>query len=339
MHTTQARSRAVTRMSLVAALALGCRAEESGSGTGETGTGTSEATTSGTSSASGTSGTSAVDSESGVTPTSGGPDLPPARACNGDAVLCERRFDEVVFPCTHNSFAARDDGFQKINANQRHGVAQQLADGVRCLMLDVSDEEGTTVLCHGGCSLGRLEHSAVLADIAAFLGANPEEVLTIIYQDDLAVERIVADLEAAGLAGRTYAHDAGAPWPTLASMIDADTRLFVTAEVGGPPPAWFHHVWDLTWDTPYTFHGIDEFSCELNRGSVDNDLFLVNHWVSTVIDTPSEESAPMANAYDVLYGRASQCQREAGQRPNFVAVDFYEKGELFAVVRALNGLP
>ena len=28
---------------------------------------------------------------------------------------------------------------------------------------------------------------------------------------------------------------------------------------------------------------------------------------------------------------------EAGQLPNFIAVDFYEQGDLFAVVDALNG--
>jgi hypothetical protein len=315
---------------------LACRPEEGAStatATGGTGmVGASEGT-----------GNSVTGSPDGATstaaPTTGGADLPPARACNGHAALCERRFDEVVFPCTHNAFAARDDGFQKINANQRHGVARQLDDGVRCLMLDVSDDNGTTVLCHGGCALGRLEHATVLADIAAFLADHPDEVLTIIYQDDLPVDRIVADLTAAGLSERTYTHATGATWPTLGSMIDANTRLFVTAEVGGPPPPWFHHVWDLTWDTPYTFHGVDEFNCDLNRGSNDNDLFLVNHWLSTVIDTPSEADAGVANTYDVLYGRAKECQRVAAQVPNFVAVDFYDVGDLFKVVRALNGLP
>ncbi|HEY0135599.1 MAG TPA: hypothetical protein VGB85_16055 [Nannocystis sp.] len=275
---------------------------------------------------------------SGTPTTAGPPDLPSPRACNGDAALCERRFDEVVFPCTHNAFAARDDGFAQINANQQHGVAQQLADGVRCMMLDVQDLDGETALCHGGCALGKLDHLEVLRDIEGFLADNPDEVLTIIYQDDIASDRIVADLEASGLSQRVYTRTPGEPWPTLAAMIDADTRLLVTAENGGPPPAWFHHVWDLTWDTPYTFHSIEEFSCALNRGEIGNELFLVNHWVSTMFDTPSQPDAKIANAYDVLHARAVQCQQEARQLPNFLAVDFYEQGDLFAAVRALNGL-
>jgi hypothetical protein len=45
------------------------------------------------------------------------------------------------------------------------------------------------------------------------------------------------------------------------------------------------------------------------------------------------------NLFDFLHGRAVECQAAAGgDVPNFVAVDFYEHGDLFAVVKALNGL-
>ncbi len=321
---------------MLAATLLGCASQPGGS---DTSTGSEAPVTGTSSSTTGLSGGSSGSGGSGETPTSGGSDLPAARGCNGDAALCERAFDQVVFPCTHNAFAARDEGFAQVNANQLHGVAQQLEDGVRCMMLDVHDDDGETALCHGGCALGKLDHLEVLLEIEAFMVANPDEVLTIIYQDDVAADRIVADLEASGLAARAYTHEPGAAWPTLGTMIDAGTRLLVTAEVGGPPPAWFHHVWDLTWDTPYTFHAVEEFSCVQNRGTAGNDLFLVNHWLSTMFDTPSQADAKIANAYELLLGRASQCQTEAGQLPNFLAVDFYDQGDLFAVVRALNGLP
>jgi hypothetical protein len=42
--------------------------------------------------------------------------------------------------------------------------------------------------------------------------------------------------------------------------------------------------------------------------------------------------------FDVLHARAAGCQTDTGQLPNFVAVDFYDHGDLFAVVDALNGL-
>ncbi len=326
------RGRELATMTLLASLA--CAPAGSQEATGAAAESSSTASTTPTPTSSGeSSGSSGAGDSSGVAI-----DLPPARACNGRPELCERRYDEVVFPCTHNAFAAREAGFKQVNANQNHPIGQQLADGVRCMMLDVSLDGDEAAMCHGPCSFGRLVHLEVADEIAGFMTDHPDEVLTIIYQDDIEQEYIVADLELAGLTALAYVHASGEPWPTLGAMIDSNRRVVVTAESGAPPPDWYHHVWDLTWDTPYTFHSTQEFSCALNRGAQDNDLFLVNHWISTEFDTPSEADAKLVNVYDVLHARAAGCQTETGQLPNFVAVDFYDHGDLFAVVDALNGL-
>lgn len=56
--------------------------------------------------------------------------------CNGAPGLCGRRLDEVVFPGTHNSFAASArEGWHF--ANQRYGISRQLDDGIRGLLIDV----------------------------------------------------------------------------------------------------------------------------------------------------------------------------------------------------------
>lgn len=280
--------------------------------------------------------TVAADTTTGTTDAPTGTTGEPL-ACNGHAALCERRYDEVVYPATHNSYSSRDAGFSQLNANQRRTLAAQLEDGVRCLLLDVTEDAGETALCHGPCSFGKTPHAAALADIAAFLDAHPREVVTIIYEDSVPPSAVEADYVAAGLDGRVYTH-AGGEFPTLAAMIAADTRLVVTAEAGSPPPAWYHHVWDLAWDTPYSYKSADEFSCALNRGATDHPLFLLNHWVNSALDLPSEDNAKQVNTYEVLHGRAVQCMQESGDLPNFVAVDYYEQGDLFAVVDALNGL-
>jgi hypothetical protein len=60
----------------------------------------------------------------------------PTGGCNGSRALCERRLNEVVIPATHNSFSAAErPGW--LFANQRHGIARQLDDGIRGLLLDV----------------------------------------------------------------------------------------------------------------------------------------------------------------------------------------------------------
>ncbi len=53
---------------------------------------------------------------------------------------------------------------------------------------------------------------------------------------------------------------------------------------------------------------------------------------------PKPTNAAIVNAYDFLLGRARQCQQERAHLPNVVAVDFYRTGDLFRVVRTLNGL-
>ncbi len=59
-----------------------------------------------------------------------------AAGCNGSEALCVRRLDRVVFPGTHNSYAAADEpGW--LFANQRHGIERQLRDGIRALTLDI----------------------------------------------------------------------------------------------------------------------------------------------------------------------------------------------------------
>jgi hypothetical protein len=57
-------------------------------------------------------------------------------SCNGSVELCERRLDEVVFPGTHNSFAASDEPGWYF-ANQTYPISRQLHDGIRALLIDV----------------------------------------------------------------------------------------------------------------------------------------------------------------------------------------------------------
>lgn len=58
-----------------------------------------------------------------------------AEACNGHAELCERPYDQVAFPATHNSMAAASEpGW--FFAEQPDGIPAQLDAGVRTLLID-----------------------------------------------------------------------------------------------------------------------------------------------------------------------------------------------------------
>ena len=53
---------------------------------------------------------------------------------------------------------------------------------------------------------------------------------------------------------------------------------------------------------------------------------------------PKPSNAEIVNAYDFLLNRAQQCQAERKHLPNLIAVDFYRTGDLFEVVKTLNGI-
>jgi hypothetical protein len=59
---------------------------------------------------------------------------PPPGGCNGHEELCDRRFDRVAIPMTHNSMSVPLPGWY--SAMQEKPIAYQLDDGIRGLMID-----------------------------------------------------------------------------------------------------------------------------------------------------------------------------------------------------------
>jgi len=191
-------------------------------------------------------------------------------------------------------------------------------------------------LCHNHCVWGGQPLREGLAEVQSFLVENPDEVVTLLVQDETASPDNVAVFAEAGLEEYVYVHEGGpdGDWPTLAEMIDSGDRLVVLAENEGPPPAWYHSAFTYVQDTPFGFATPEEMSCDPNRGTSDAPLFLLNHWVSLI--APDRRSATTVNAFDFVVDRASRCKAARGQLPNFVAVDFYGIGEVFAAVETLN---
>jgi hypothetical protein len=94
------------------------------------------------------------------------------RSCDGSASLCSKRLDQVVFPGTHNSYAASDQPGWHF-ATQRFGIKRQLDDGIRALLLDV----------HFGVPAGngvvRTDFAAEGADANKVTQAMPPQALRI----------------------------------------------------------------------------------------------------------------------------------------------------------------
>lgn len=262
-------------------------------------------------------------------------DLPDPK-CNGREELCERRFDQVAYPMTHNAMSNVEDGWSL--ANQNFGIARQLDDGIRGMMLDTYDEDGELLLCHVLCGLGSRPLVEGLQDINAFLEANPDEVVSIIFENYISQAQTASAFDESGLIDFVYAHQVGEPWPTLSELIAANTRLVVFEEKL-PQEAefpWLMNIWDHAGETPFSFAAPEDFVCDPNRGDPSNALFLLNHFLTGTLGG-SLELAEMVNYNPLFIDRARQCEQEWNKLPNFVAVDFYDTGDLFDVVDALNG--
>ncbi|HEY2837858.1 MAG TPA: hypothetical protein VGJ26_01830, partial [Pirellulales bacterium] len=68
----------------------------------------------------------------------------PLSAKGAKDTIASRRYSDLAYATTHNAMSNSDERW--LFPNQHHGIARQLQDGVRGLMLDVHYEEGKPYL-------------------------------------------------------------------------------------------------------------------------------------------------------------------------------------------------
>lgn len=259
--------------------------------------------------------------------------------CNGHLQLCNRPYNEVSFLTTHNAFNAGEEGFAL--PNQNFGLTAQLQFGVRALMLDVYDDAGVTTVYHGFSFLGTATLASNLEQIKAFMDDNPNEVITIIFETYVSSAMMNEVFTEAGLIPYLHAQTLGEAWPTLQQMIDSNQRLVVFSDQNDAlsTQEWYHYIWDHAVETHFSNNSPVDFSCDLNRGDSINDLFIVNHFVTSVgLGTGQPDQAAIVNELSFFYDRVYACQQEKQKFPNFPTVDFYELGQTIAVIDSLNGI-
>jgi len=291
-------------------------------------------------------------------------------ACNGHPELCGRRYDDVVYAATHNSMSSPD--VVRVWPEQDGDIRAQLDAGVRALLIDthhwtplVSRDQLTdsdpflpaqvagpafaelgplrngrdgTFLCHNQCALGAIPLLDALRTVREFLDENPDEVVTVIIQDAISPAETAEAFGAAGLDPYLHEHEPGTRWATLGELIDRGERLVVFAENEGPPPGWYHQAFENMQETHFGFPQPEAFTCTANRGDPDASLFLLNHWVTRRNAAPDRATALGVNGHDVIVERARACQRERDLTPNYIAVDFYNLGDVTGAVDTLNGV-
>jgi hypothetical protein len=197
-------------------------------------------------------------------------------------------------------------------------------------------------LCHILCELGAVKASDVFSQINDFLSANLTDVIMLDVEDYIRPADLKAALEEGGLWDRVYTVDPSKPLPTLAQMVTSapgqdenPRRLIVVSENNAHKVPWLTGAYDLMQETPFTFKSVGEFNCDQNRGSPDNPMFLLNHWLRES-GPPDPVSAARVNSTAVLTQRIEQCIDERHRLPNVIAVDFYGLGDTYEVCQTFN---
>jgi hypothetical protein len=121
-------------------------------------------------------------------------------------------------------------------------------------------------------------------------------------------------------------------------LIELDRRIVVFAENVGdqPAPPWYHDAFAWMQETPFLFRSPDALRCQANRGEPDAPFFLLNHWLTQ--NLPAPRDGETLNGREYIVDRVLECAGERGQPVNFIAVNFYEVGDLLAAVEELNRL-
>lgn len=311
------------------------------------------------------SATTAVTTGSAATSTASSTSSDSSVACNNSPDLCSKQYNNITHMGAHDSAFVRDDSTDNsVAGNQYFNATVALSAGIRLLTAQVHNENGTLRLCHTTCDLldaGTLEDW--LKKIKYWMDNNTNEVVTLILvnSDDEDVTSFGEVFTSSNISTYGYTPStstATTTWPTLQTMIDADTRLvtFVAAINASTTYPYILNEWDYVFETAYEITSFVDFNCTLDRPtSLDSAataiaagyLPLMNHFLYKSITAsamlPNVDAIVTTNSANVsangaLAFEATQCTNQWNTAPVFALVDFYSVGPAVDTADELNGI-
>jgi hypothetical protein len=271
-------------------------------------------------------------------------------ACNGAEEYCLRTYDNVTFPETHNAFSTHEDGIFYPASNHETGLTAQWNAGMRAFMLDThytsqfANNPSNVAFCHGDdgrgfspCRYGEVNPWDWLGQMKTFMEASPRDIVTLLVENDVEPDHLKSLFDDVGLSDWMYVHELNTPWPTLLELIDSETRLVVFWEqLADELHPWFHDFNIFSWTTNYAEQETSEMNCEVHRGDGEQPVFHMNSWLSGPLGLSDPDRADQANDPDFLVERGIECIELHGKRPTFIAVDWWEDGDVVEAARRIN---
>lgn len=291
-------------------------------------------------------------------------------ACNNSPSLCDRNYNNLTHLGAHNSPFLRDESTSFATAgNHYYNSTVQLDAGVRLLSAQVHKKNDTSGndawhLCHSRCDLldaGSLE--SWLGEIKSWMDKNKNDVVTILLvnSENATPAELGAQFKASGIDEYAYAPESTSSvpqqWPTLQSLISANTRLMTFVASLPSPDANYPYLMDeftFLFENKFENEEPEDFDCTPDRPSslsttadaaASGKLFLMNHFLYSTqlfgLQTPNATYVNVTNAgtgLGSLGSHVSTCTTEYGRAPTFVLVDFFNVGPAIASVDKANGI-
>lgn len=285
-----------------------------------------------------------------------------AQLCNGHADLCDRKYGNVTFLGSHDSFAASGNPFA-LARTQEVDITAQMTLGVRMLQAQSHMNNKELHFCHGTCGLfdgGSVQQ--YLGKVKKFLDRHPNEVMTFIFTnpENLSVSKVWKPIfDKAGITEMAYVPPQPVmsrdDWPTLGEMIESGKRVVVFLDHGAesrtdPAVDFILPQFQMVWEDVYDPTS-DKFPCKVDRTAgplaPSQQLSLINHNLNANIFPigrgiliPDRLNSPKSNGVMSIMSHSANCAPFVENRnPNFVLLDYVNIGQGLEAVNRLNGFP
>lgn len=256
----------------------------------------------------------------------------------------DKRYHEMCFLTSHNSYAAWQSGY--LYAQQNWNIQNQLAAGIRGLMLDTYDFDNKVLVYHKNKLLTEvisLDRDPVLLveelqDVRDFLLRNPTEIITIILENYVQDAELLdsafieAGLSTYILKPNDWDPVANSGWPYLSWLQANNKRLVIFNSLGATE--YTYNEWQHVIENQYGTL-VPSQACTERKESQAYDgyvryLYLTNFFPTfkmNFCDAYEPINTEQFAAYMVYLKRGlggGQCCKD--RVPNFIALDFVDEG-------------
>ncbi len=264
------------------------------------------------------------------------------------AMPSDPRLDQTTFLTTHNAMANTDEGFWGRFPNQSYSLRSQLDQGVRGMQIDVHSYGGGVRMCHNSCWGNERTFTAGLNDIVNWLNSHPYDIVTLFLEDYTSVAELQTAVNgASGAANLIFRPDQwnvrGNGWPTLTQMRANNKRLLILSQRSGRDS--FGVYYDRDW-TVENYWSLGSSGANQNCYSRWNDIplskeesrFVRLHVMNHYRDIGSEGNASADNGGKLANRVNRFCGPAARHKPNYVAVDFFQKSNGTSTSGLVSGM-